>query len=232
MSAPKALRLSPVSARVILLTGPSGSGKTSLLRCVGAKRLKLDDFYRDGDEPGMPLLDGGVSGEDGLGRDEAMSAIDWDHPTSWDAERAMVAIRELCREGRTRVPVYSIPDNATVDYSSLVIGTTEAFVAEGVFAAELVERCREEGLLADALVLKRPRPQTWWFRLRRDLAEHRKPVHVLLTRGLRLAHEEPGKIADWTGKGCRPVGRVQCEATIAEHIGSSSIPGNRADGVL
>ena len=52
-----------MKARVILLTGPSGSGKTSLLRRVGARRLKLDDFYRDGDEPGMPLLDGRVSGE-------------------------------------------------------------------------------------------------------------------------------------------------------------------------
>jgi len=39
-------------AQVILLTGPSGSGKTSLLRRVGAHRLRLDDFYRDGDEPG------------------------------------------------------------------------------------------------------------------------------------------------------------------------------------
>ena len=41
-----------MNACVILLAGPSGSGKTSLLRRVGAKRLKLDDFYRDGDEAG------------------------------------------------------------------------------------------------------------------------------------------------------------------------------------
>ena len=42
-------------AQVILLTGPSGSGKTSLLRRVGAHRLRLDDFYRDGDEPDTDL---------------------------------------------------------------------------------------------------------------------------------------------------------------------------------
>ena len=50
-------------AQVILLTGPSGSGKTSLLRRVGAHRLRLDDLYRDGDEPGMPLLDGTFAGD-------------------------------------------------------------------------------------------------------------------------------------------------------------------------
>ena len=99
-----------MNARVILLAGPSGSGKTSLLRRVGAKRLKLDDFYRDGDEAGMPLVGGGITG--GAGRQEAMSRIDWDHPDSWDAERAMRAILDLCAVGRTEVPVYSIPDNA------------------------------------------------------------------------------------------------------------------------
>lgn len=221
-----------MSARVILLTGPSGSGKTSLLRRVGARRLKLDDFYRDGTEPGMPLLDGTISGPEGLSQDDAMSLIDWDDPASWDADRAMAAIRELCATGRARVPVYSIPDNATLSHTVLDIDGVPAFVAEGIFASELVERCREEGLLADALVLRRPRIQTWWFRLRRDIAEHRKPPHVLLTRGLRLAHEEPAKIGHWAGQGCRVVNRAQCEAAIAEHIGSAAVPGNRTDGVV
>ncbi|MDU0348770.1 ATP-binding protein [Actinomyces sp. MRS3W] len=211
-----------MSTRVILLAGPSGSGKTSLLRHVGARRLKLDDFYRDGDEPGMPLLDGTISGSDGVTRAEAMSDIDWDNPASWDADRAMAAILELCAEGSTTVPVYSIPDNATVDYTTLDVDAAPAYVAEGVFAAELIDRCREAGVLADALVLRRPRLQTWWFRLRRDLAEHRKPLHVLLRRGLRLAHEEPGKIAGWVAKGCRLVDRDECEKIIARHIGAGA----------
>lgn len=218
-----------MKARVILLTGPSGSGKTSLLRRVGARRLKLDDFYRDGDEPGMPLLDGTRSSADGLTLDEAMSAVDWDHPASWDAERAMAAIRELCECGRTHVPIYSIPRNATVGTEILDIDGARAFVAEGIFAAELVERCRAEGLLADALVLRRPTVQTWWFRLRRDLAEHRKPVPVLLTRGLRLARKEPALIRHWVDQGCRAVSRAQCEAAIGEHIGSASVPSNHTD---
>ena len=147
-----------MSARVLLLTGPSGSGKTSLLRRVGATRLNLDQFYRDGAEPGMPLLDGAFSGAGGVSADEAMSRIDWDHPAAWDDERAMTAIRELCTRGRTRVPVYSLSDNATRGHQDLDIGGAGVFVAEGIFAAELVGRCRSEGLLADALVLRRPRP--------------------------------------------------------------------------
>ena len=219
-----------MNARVILLAGPSGSGKTSLLRRVGAKRLKLDDFYRDGDEAGMPLVGGGITS--GAGRQEAMSRIDWDHPDSWDAERAMRAILDLCAVGRTEVPIYSIPCNAVVGRAGLDIGRAHAFVAEGVFAAELIDRCRAEGVLAAALVLRRPRPATWWFRLRRDLAERRKPPAVLLRRGLRLALEEPERIQDWMERGCRAVSRRQCEAAIAEHIGSSAVPGNRADGVI
>lgn len=207
-----------MSARVLLLTGPSGSGKTSLLRRVGATRLNLDQFYRDGDEPGMPLLDGAFSGAGGVSADEAMSRIDWDHPAAWDDQRAMTAIRELCTRGRTRVPVYSLSDNATRGHQDLDIGGAGVFVAEGIFAAELVGRCRSEGLLADALVLRRPRVQTWWFRLRRDLAERRKPLPVLLTRGLRLAYLEGRKIDRWVGQGCRPVSRRECETVIARAI--------------
>lgn len=210
-----------MSARVVLLTGPSGSGKTSLLHRVGARRLNLDGFYRDGSEPGMPLLDGTLSGADGVSAHEAMSRIDWDHPASWDAERAMTAIRELCARGRTRVPVYSLPDNATRGHRDLDIGGAAVFVAEGVFAAELVERCRTEGLLADALVLCRPRVLTWWFRLRRDLSERRKPLRVLIRRGLRLAFSERRRIERWVGQGCRPVSLQECEAAIARVISAS-----------
>ena len=112
------------------------------------------------------------------------------------------------------MPVYSIADNATVGSEVLELGAETAFVAEGIFAAELVERCREAGVLADALVLRRPTIQTWWFRLRRDVNEHRKPLHVLLTRGVRLAREEPANIAAWVRQGCRSVSRQECEDTI------------------
>ena len=160
----------------------------------------------------MPPQGGGLSGEPGTA--DTAGAIDWDHPASWNGQAAMEAILSLCRYGAAPVPVCSIPDNAAVGRRELRIGAdAPVFVAEGVFAAELVEACRAAGVPADALCLRRPRLQTWWFRLRRDLAEHRKPP-LLLTRGLRLSLAEPGRIRQWAAKGYRPVSRAQCEARI------------------
>ena len=42
----------------------------------------------------------------------------------------------------------------------------------------------------------------------------RKPPHVLLARGVRLAREEPVVLAGWVAKGCRPVSRAACETRI------------------
>ena len=50
--------MSPLPARVILLAGPSGSGKSSLAARAGLPVLALDDFYKDGDDPSLPLLPG------------------------------------------------------------------------------------------------------------------------------------------------------------------------------
>ncbi|WP_253289892.1 hypothetical protein [Verrucosispora sioxanthis] len=53
------------------------------------------------------------------------------------------------------------------------------FVAEGIFAAEIVGECRRRGLLAGAYALRRPRSATFLRRLARDLAEQRKGPAVL-----------------------------------------------------
>ncbi len=43
-----------MSARVVLLAGPSGTGKSHLAELVGLPVVRLDDFYRDGDDDAMP----------------------------------------------------------------------------------------------------------------------------------------------------------------------------------
>ncbi|MEV5267167.1 uridine kinase, partial [Streptomyces werraensis] len=41
---------SPISARVVLLCGPSGSGKSLVSARSGLPVLRLDDFYKEGDD--------------------------------------------------------------------------------------------------------------------------------------------------------------------------------------
>ncbi|HET9382012.1 MAG TPA: uridine kinase, partial [Streptomyces sp.] len=65
-------------AKVVLLCGPSGSGKSLLAARSGLPVLRLDDFYKDGDDPTLPLVTNSAD-------------IDWDHPDSWDADTAVTA---------------------------------------------------------------------------------------------------------------------------------------------
>ncbi len=192
-------------ARVVILTGPSGSGKTSLTTRTGITSLSLDHFYRDGDETGMPMLREGL--------------VDWDDPRSWNADDAMQALLDLCRTGQTEVPIYDIPTNRRTATRRMVLDEdVPLFIAEGIFAAELVHRLEDEGVLADALCIARSPLRNMWFRLLRDMAEARKPVPVLLMRGTRLAREEPAKVAYWTSRGCRPIGSLDEAAAALEAL--------------
>ncbi|GAA3129893.1 uridine kinase [Streptomyces rameus] len=167
----------PAPARVVLLCGPSGSGKSLVAARSGLPVLRLDDFYKEGDDPTLPLVQGS-------------SDIDWDHPQSWDADVAVEAIARLCATGSTPVPVYDIALSARTGEEALHIGRTPLFIAEGIFAAEIVGRCRELGLLADALCLTRGPVTTFRRRFLRDLREGRKSVPFLLRRGWRLMRAE------------------------------------------
>ncbi|WFF02839.1 hypothetical protein [Micromonospora sp. WMMD964] len=75
------------------------------------------------------------------------------------------------------------------------------FVAEGIFAAEIVEECRRRGLLAGAYALRRPRGATFLRRLARDLSEQRKAPRVLVRRGVALLRAEPAVLRRQTGLG-------------------------------
>ncbi|CAM5454723.1 uridine kinase [Streptomyces canus] len=175
----------------MLLCGPSGSGKSLLSARSGLPVLRLDDFYKEGDDPTLPLVAGS-------------SDIDWDHPGSWDADTAVAAIVELCRTGRTKIPVYDISLSARTGEEAVDMGRTPLFIAEGIFAAEIVTRCRELGVLADALCLSRGPVRTFRRRFLRDLREGRKSMPFLLRRGWRLMRLERSIVARQTALGAHP----------------------------
>ena len=132
-------RCSPLrsQARVVVLAGPSGSGKSRLAAATGLPVLRLDDFYRSGDDPALPLIDHGANA--GL--------VDWDDPRSWHADEAVRAICELAATGRTVAPVYDISRNGPSGTHVVDLAGARLFVAEGIFAQEIVAACAEHGVL-------------------------------------------------------------------------------------
>ncbi|MGR3938790.1 ATP-binding protein [Streptomyces sp. BRA346] len=188
------MTLHPASARVVLLTGPSGSGKSSLAARTGLPVLNLDDFYKGGDDPTLPQLAGG-------------EGADWDSPLSWDADAAVAAVEALCRTGRATVPVYDIASSSRVGEESMDLGRGPLFVAEGIFAADIIDRCRALGLLADAICLRGRPSTTFRRRLLRDLREGRKSAAYLVRRGWRLMRSERGIVERQTALGAHACGR-------------------------
>lgn len=199
----------------MLLCGPSGSGKSLLAARSGLPVLRLDDFYKEGTDPTLPLVAGSTD-------------IDWDHPDSWDAETAVAAIVELCRTGRTRVPVYDLALSARTGQEAVDIGRTPLFIAEGVFAAEIVTRCRELGVLADALCLSRGPLTTFRRRFVRDLREGRKSVPFLLRRGWRLMRQERSIVARQTALGAHACDRDEALGRLAAAAAGRRAPSRTA----
>lgn len=191
-----------MQTQVIVVAGPSGSGKSRLARRVGLPVLNLDDFYRSAGDPALPRLPGGL--------------VDWDTPASWLQDEAVAAIEELCRSGRVDVPVYDISRDGRVGHQVLELAGYELFVAEGIFAQEVVGDCRSRELVADAICVTQHPAVTFWRRLTRDLREHRKPPLVLVRRGLRLAREQRSVVSHAVALGCTPLtpdaahARIRC----------------------
>ncbi|MGZ4593632.1 MAG: ATP-binding protein [Actinomycetes bacterium] len=184
----------PLRARVVLLAGPSGSGKTHLAERSGLPLLDLDHFYKNGNDPTAP-------------RHPSLGIVDWDDPLSWDADAALAAIEAVCRDGAAEVPVYDIAHDGRVGTRRFDVDGQRAFVGTGIFAAELVSAARHQGLLADAVVVRRSRGKNFLRRLGRDLAERRKPPLTLVRRGLALMRSEPSVVARQVALGCRPCNR-------------------------
>lgn len=192
---------------MIVIAGPSGSGKSQLARRLRLPVLNLDDFYKDGSDRTLPRLESG--------------AVDWDHPGSWLHDDALEAVRKLSHDGTADLPVYDIAQDGRTGHRTLTLGTSAYFVAEGIFAQEVVAGCRDGGLLADAVCVFHHRLVTFWRRLSRDLREHRKPPLVLIRRGLRLLRAEPAIVAHAVRLGCTPLRPEQAYVRITGLVGSS-----------
>jgi uridine kinase len=176
--------LSP--ARVVVLAGPSGAGKSRLAGRLHAAHgwpiLRLDDFYRDEDDPAVP-------------RSQELGIVDWDHPDSWNRTAAVDALATLVGTGSVQTPVYDISLSRAVGTAVVTARADDLILAEGIFAAEIIPDLRERGLLAGAYCVHHHRFVTFVWRLLRDLSERRKPPWTLVRRGLALMRAEPQVVA-------------------------------------
>jgi len=178
----------PPLARVVLLAGPSGSGKSHLAAACGLPAVCLDDFYRDGDDPDLPIH-------------PELGIPDWDDPRAWDREQALDTLVTLARAGRCEVPLYDIGQDRRVGSRHIDLQGTPLVVAEGIFAGELIGPLRDADLLDEAICLA-PHPRvTFWRRLARDLRDGRKGPWTLLRRGRALRRAEPGIVAGLVAQG-------------------------------
>ena len=197
-----------MKARVIVLAGPSGAGKSRLAERMGLPVLRLDDFYKDGGDPSLPLITEGANA----------GIPDWDDPASWLLDDAMAALDELCRTGRTEVPIYDISTSSRRGSHVVDLAGHDLFAAEGIFAQEIVPHCREAGILAAAYCVRQHPMLTFWRRLTRDLREHRKPPRVLARRGLALMRDQQRVVEHAVGLGCRPVTGDQAYADVQAEL--------------
>jgi uridine kinase len=182
-------------AHVVVLAGPSGVGKSRLAAATGLPVLRLDDFYRSGDDPDLPRIRHGAN----------TGIVDWDDPRSWHADDAVRAICDLAATGRTVAPIYDIARNGPSGTHEVDLDGASLFVAEGIFAQEIVRACTDHGVLAAALCLRQRPLVTFWRRLTRDLREHRKPPLVLVRRGWALMRDQRRVVAGAAALGCTVV---------------------------
>ena len=182
-------------ARVIVLAGPSGAGKSHLADRLGLPVLRLDDFYKDGDDETLPRIAEGPNA--GL--------ADWDHPDSWLHDDALAALETLCHEGKADIPVYEIAKDGRSGWQVLDLAGSSLVTAEGIFAQEVVPELDARGLLAAAYCVRQHPLVTFWRRLTRDLREHRKPPLVLLRRGIALLRDQQRVVRHAESMGCRAV---------------------------
>ncbi len=194
------------SARVILISGPSGSGKSRLASALRAAHgwpvVELDDFYRDGSDPTLPM--------------SSLGLPDWDDPASWDRESAVQALHTLRKDGEVLVPRYDISTSRALGTRTLHLGGAKVIVAEGIFAAHLIEPLGAQGILAQAWCIRDHPWLTFVKRFTRDVQQRRKSVSTLWRRGHQLRHAEPGIVHDQQLMGATTMSSTQARQQAAD----------------
>lgn len=204
----------PRQHTIILIAGPSGSGKSRLSGQTEVPQVQLDDFYFDDDHPDLPVteLPGGTR------------IIDWDDRRSWDVDAAVAALAEICRTGHATLPRYDISLNRAVGTQEFELADATAVIGEGIFAIDLLQPCRAQGLDVVAIWLDRPRWFNFARRLQRDLRQRRKAPGVLVRRGFALALHEPELRRSALERGFTPYSMRDAAAAIREVGGQGKRP--------
>lgn len=188
-----------------MFAGPSGAGKSHHAERTGLPILRLDDFYKEAGDPTLPCTDlGGGS-----------TVVDWDDPESWNCAAALEAIEQLCTAGQCDVPTYDIGSSSRVGHRVLSLDGADQFIAEGIFAQEVVPECQRRGLLAGAFCVTQHPLKTAVRRFVRDLREHRKPPLILVRRGLHLLRRHNDVVRAAAARGCRVVSPAQALAELS-----------------
>jgi uridine kinase len=191
--------------RVVVIAGPSGSGKSRLTARLHAEHgwpvFRLDDFYKDGDDPTLPMAPG-------------LGIPDWDDVRSWNLDAALAALTTLVDTGTTQCPVYDLATSRATGHHVVTCGPHDLVLAEGIFAAETISALRRAGLLHSAWTLSHRPVVNFARRLSRDLAERRKPPHVLLRRGVALLRGERALVERQRALGARSARVADVEARL------------------
>ncbi len=166
--------------------------------------LNLDDFYKDGDDPTLPCLD--------LGGGPAI--VDWDDPGPGTSTTRSTRSSGSAPTRRPTCPSTTSRSSRRTGRRPLDLAGATHFVAEGIFAQEVVGACVARGVLADAICLTQHPAVTFVRRLTRDLREHRKPPAILVRRGLHLLREQRAVVERAAALGCRVLHPEQAYAEI------------------